>query len=165
MSTEPDNKKVIDLSVDDGLEKIVVKNRYGDELGVFCFRSTDTRIIDRYNDALTRLDKALEPIMRVSTHEDDAAEENVQTVMAAVKEARNRLCDVFDYIFDANVSEAFFSRVDPFTLAGGRFYCENVIEAIGSYIAARFGREVKQLNTRVDRYTHGYRTGKHKNGK
>lgn len=166
MSNETEAKKVINLSVDDGLEKIVINNRYGDEIGVFYFRPTDTSIIDRYNDALTRLDKALEPIMNNSTvAQTEDTEEAAQAMREAMKEAKKRLCDVFDYLFDANVSEAFFSRVDPFTVSGGRFYCENVIEAIGNFIAERIGVEVKHLNERTARYTHGYRTGKHKDGK
>ena len=166
MSKEADSKKAANLNIDDGLEKIVISNRYGDELGVFYFRPTDTSIIDRYNESLTRLDTALEPIVNNTEAAQIAdTEEAARAIREAMKEARARLCAVFDYLFDANVSEAFFSRVDPFTLSGGRFYCENVLEAIGNFISERIGVEVKHMNKRVAQYTHGYRTGKHKNGK
>ncbi len=166
MSNE--KEKTVSLSVDDGRERITINNKYGDELGVFYFRPTDTQIIDRYNDAISRLDAALEPLMALADAPQAAsndAEEAAQALSAAMKEARTRICEIFDFIFDANVSEAFFDRVDPFVLSNGHFYCENVVEAIGKFIAERIGGEVKHLNARVTRYTHGYRTGKHKDGK
>ena len=159
--------RVNNISVDDGLEKIVITNKLGNEIGVFYFRPTDTGIIDRYNEALTRLDAALEPITskKKSASPNEDPEVAAQAIRNTLSEARGRLCEVFDYLFDANVSEAFFSRVDPFTVSNGRFYCENVIEAIGAFIEKRIGVEVKRLNDRTSRYTHGYRTGKHKAGK
>ena len=52
------------LAIDDGLEEIKIQNRFGHELGVFYFRPTDTGIIDRYNEALTMLEKAVAPLHR-----------------------------------------------------------------------------------------------------
>ena len=47
----------------------------------------------------------------------------------------------------------------------GHIDCENALSAVGAYISRQFDREVKKVNSRVERYTHGYRTGKHKGGK
>lgn len=155
------------LSIDDGLERIVITNKFGTELGVFFFRPTDTGIIDRYNEALVMLEKAVAPLqtneLPVTAEDDNDAA--AAAILAALNAAKVELYKAFDYLFDANVSEAFFSRVNPFTITGGRFFCELVLEAIGSYIAERIGVEVKKLNQRTARYTHGYRTGKHKDGK
>ena len=155
------------LSIDDGLERIVITNKFGIELGVFFFRPTDTGIIDRYNEALEMLEKAVAPLqtneLPVTAEDDNDAA--AATILAALNAAKVELYKAFDYLFDANVSEAFFSRVNPFTITGGRFFCELVLEAVGSYIAERIGVEVKKLNQRTARYTHGYRTGKHKDGK
>ena len=167
-----DNKNltnnITNMSIDDGLEKIVVNNKHGNEIGTFYFRPTDTDIVNRYNESLARLEEAIEPLKSEFLVPSDAdADTAAEAIMNAISEAKTKLCDAFDYIFDANVSEAFFGRVNPFTLIGGRFYCENVIEAIGSFIAERLGVEVRQLSDRAQKYTHGYaaRTGKHKDGK
>ena len=155
------------LTIDDGLEAITIQNRFGHELGVFYFRPTDTGIIDRYNEALTMLEKAVAPLQtnKLPASTEDDTEAAAAVILNALNAAKVELYKAFDYLFDANVSEAFFSRVNPFTITGGRFFCELVLEAVGSYIAERIGVEVKKLNQRTAKYTHGYRTGKHKGGK
>ena len=47
------------------------------------------------------------------------------------------------------MSEAFFGKVHPFSPVNGKFYCENVLEAVGDYLAARLGGEAKKLNARI----------------
>lgn len=151
------------LDLDDGLEAITIKNRFGDELGVFYFRPTDSGIVDRYNKAITMIDAAVEPLQKDITGSTD--DETLENFTAAMDAAKAKLCAAFDYLFDAPVGEVFFSKVSPFTLCNGRFYCENVMEAIGNFIEARMNREVSKLRDRTAKYTHGYRTGKHKGGK
>lgn len=159
-------ENVTTLCVDDGLERIVINNKFGDELGVFYFRPADTGIIDRYNESLAMIEKAVEPLQRHELDiESDDTEAAATAILAALNAAKVELYKAFDYLFDANVAEAFFTKVNPFTLTGGRFYCEAVLEAVGAYIAKRIGAEVNKLNKRTARYTHGYRTGKHKDGK
>lgn len=166
METKNVAANATNLCIDDGLEKIVISNRFGNEIGVLYFRPGDISIVDRYNEALSRLEAAVEPLRNGNMVPQNAGEEeSAEAMMGALNEAKEKLFAAFDYLFDANVSEAFFSKVSPFSLAGGRFYCENVIEAVGSYIGKRVGVEVKQLNSRVEKYTHGYRHGKHKDGR
>lgn len=93
-----------------------------------------------------------------TTDEDEAAQ-------AALHEAQQRLYEACNKLFGGNMSEAFFGKMHPFSPVGGRFYCENALEAVGSYISKQFAREVKKVNSRVEKYTHGYKTGKHKYGK
>lgn len=85
--------------------------------------------------------------------------------MDALKEAEKRLSDKLNALFDGNFAEAFFGKMNPFSIVGGRFYCEVAIEAVGAYIQNRFDHEMNLAQNRVDKYTHGYRTGKHRNGK
>ena len=156
-----DNRTV--LQIDEAAEAIVIQNKLGIEIGVFYFRPTDTGIVDRYNEALKRVENISE-VLRLREKDSD------ENVIAALNEAKEKICDAFDYLFDANVGEAFFSRTSPFTLAGGRFYFENVLEAIGGFIQQRLGVELDKVSVRVSKYTdayqkHGQRTGKHKNGR
>ena len=82
-----------------------------------------------------------------------------------VQEATKRLYDACNFLFDGNFAEAFFGSMHPFSPVNGRFYCENALDAVGKYISRQFDREVAKVNNRVSRYTHGYKTGKHKDGK
>lgn len=152
------------LSVDDGIEKLTICNRFGDTLGEFSFRPSDTSIVTRYNTSLEMLEKAVEPL-RFQNLEETDSDAALKAFADALKAARTGVCECFDYLFGGNAGEAFFGKVDPFTLTNGRFYCENVIEAVGGFIGERMGVETAKLNQRVEKYTHGYRTGKHKNGK
>ena len=62
------------------------------------------------------------------------------------------------------MAEAFFGKMHAFSPVGGRFYCENALNAVGQFISRRFDAEIKQVSSRISKYTHGYKTGKHKDG-
>lgn len=167
-NVENKTQQSVNLSIDDGLEQIIINNRFGNEIGVFWFRPTDAGIIDRYNKTITALGKIVDTAQKVGIvpPDIDADPSDVAKATAdAINTVKEELYKAFDYLFDANVAEAFFKKVHPFTIVNGRFFCEIVLEAIGGYLAKRLDSEVKKLNVRVERYTHGYRSGKHKNGR
>lgn len=167
--TNAESKKSVQsgIVVDDGSIKVPVLNKHGEEIGVFYFRPTDIGIIDRYNKIAGDFDNITAPLENISINNDGTVDEQNESELTALKEAEKRLYDACDYLFGGNVSEAFFGKMHPFSPVGGHFYCENALDAIGKYISGKFDRETKQIQSRVNRYTHGYqaRTGKHKNGK
>lgn len=150
------------IKIDDGSVRVPITNTFGEEIGVFWFRPTDLGIVDRFNELSATFDKIVEPLENVDIRADGTAED---AGAAALKEAEKRLYDACDKLFGGNMSEAFFGKMHPFSPIHGRFYCENALEAVGSFISHQFDREVKKVNARVNRYTHGYRTGKHKGGR
>lgn len=158
-------KGLTGIIVDDGIVRESIRNKYGDEIGVFCFRPTDIGIIDRYNKIIVDFDSITAPLESVNIGADGTADEATDAEIEALKEAEKRLYEACDYLFGGNASEAFFGKMHPFSPVNGHFYCENVLDAVGKYISQWFNREVKKINSRVNRYTHGYRTGKHKDGK
>lgn len=153
------------IVVDDGSVEVPVRNRQGDTIGVFYFRPTDVGIIERYNEIVSGFDKITEPLENVNIQPNGTVDEKNDAEMAALKEAETRLFEACNYMFGGNFAEAFFGKMHPFSPINGRFYCENALNVVGQYISTQFEREVKKVNTRVERYTHGYRTGKHKGGK
>ena len=153
------------ITVDDGSVKVPIKNRQGEELGAFSFRPTDVGIIERFNRLSSQFDQIVEPLERVNIKPDGTADTQDGAELAAFQEAEKRLYDACDELFGGNMAEAFFGRMHPFSPIGGRFYCETALSAVGNFISQQFAREVKQINTRVERYTHGIRTGSHKAGK
>ncbi len=156
--------QALEIVVDDGSVEVPIKNKQGDTLGVFYFRPTDMGMIDRYNQLAGDFEKITAPLENLDIHPDGTTDEN-EAAQAALHEAQQRLYEACNKLFGGNMSEAFFGKMHPFSPVGGRFYCENALEAVGSYISKQFAREVKKINSRVEKYTHGYKTGKHKYGK
>ena len=159
------NQNFTGIVVDDGSVRESIRNKHGEEIGVFYFRPTDVGMIDRYNKMAADFDKITAPLENVNINPDGSVDEKNEAEMAAMEEAVKRLYDACNYLFDGNFSEAFFGKMHPFSPVNGRFYCENALDAVGKYISRQFDREVTKVNNRVNRYTHGYRTGKHKDGK
>lgn len=157
---------VNEIIVDDGGVRVPIRNLQGDEIGVFFFRPTDVGMIDRFNELANEFDEIVAPLESVNISPDGTADEKSEAEQTALQEAEKRLYVACDKLFGGNMSEAFFGKMHPFSPINGRFYCENALAAVGSYISAQFDREVKKVHSRVEKYTHGYaaRTGKHKNG-
>ena len=162
------DEKILNLNgitVDDGSVEVPIRNLRNEEIGVFVFRPTDIGILDRFDKVINDFEKITEPLESVNIAPDGTVDEKNEAEMAAMKEAEKRLYDACNYLFGGNFAEAFFGKMHPFSPVKGCFYCENALNMVGKFISAHFDREIKQINTRVERYTHGYRTGKHKDGK
>ena len=75
--------KQFSIQVDDGFQKIPIKNLHGDEVGVFYFNPTDIGIIQRYNEFAKNFDYVTEPLERLS----DAANDDPDNVTPAQEKA------------------------------------------------------------------------------
>lgn len=157
-----DKVKNFGIVVDDGTVKEVIRNKYGQEVGVFYFVPTDLNMSDRYDEVVKKIPEITKPLGNIDINPDGSTnEESAKETMA---EAVRKLYEACDYLFGGNYSEAFFGKVHPFAPCNGKFYCENALEAVGNYIGSRFDHEFAKIDDRVAKYTHGYRNGKHKNG-
>lgn len=155
------------IIVDDGSVEVPIRNNRGEKIGMFVFRPTDIGMIDRFNTMSAEFDSIVEQLGSANIKADGTVDESDEEEFAAMKEAEKRLYAACDKLFGGNMAQAFFGSMHPFSPIGGRFYCEIALKAVGDYISKQFNVEIKQINTRVAKYTHGYeaRTGKHKNGK
>lgn len=155
------------LVVDDGTITVPIRNKQGQPVGKFVFSPTDIHMLDRYNEIAADFEKIVEPLEHININPDGSTDEGDDAAMAAMGEATQRLYDACDYLFGGNMSEAFFGKVHPFSPVDGRFYCENVLEAVGGFIAKQFNRSTQKLSRRASEYLHGAntRTGKHRYGK
>ncbi len=156
MTNTADKEVPLEITVDDGTQRIPIKNKHGDEVGVFFFRPTDIGIIDRYNKMAAKFDEITAPLENVSISPDGTAADDDTASIQALNEAEKRLFDAVDYLFGGNMAEAFFGKMHPFSPVNGEFYCEKAIEAVGEYISAQFEQETQKVNRRVDRYTNRY---------
>ena len=150
------NSNPMEIVINDGSERVPIKNLSGEEIGVFYFRPTDIGIIDRYNKIAKEFGGITEPLDRAEIGPDGTVEDlSDEESIAALKEAEERLCEAVDYLFGGNMSEAFFGRMHPFSPVGGRFYAENALDAVGSFIEARFDTETEKIAKRTAKYTKG----------
>lgn len=151
------------IVVDDGSITVPIRNTQGEMIGHFRFRPTDFNIVKRYNEIAQKFGEVIQPLIdaNIDANGEGEDEESVKIL----DKAETELFKLVDYMFDGNMAEAFFGKMHAFSPVDGHFYCENALAAVGQFISQRFDEETKQISDRVDKYTHGYRTGKHKNGK
>ena len=135
------------IVIDDGRKEFTIENKLGEELGRFSLNPSDTNIVKRYDEVaedFARLDKILD----------------TEDVPTAIKEGEAFIAEKINYILGYNVSDNFFGIMGALTpLASGKFYVEEVLEAIGSVISSETGARVKKLNAHLTKYTGKY-TGK-----
>ena len=160
------NNAALSISVDDGMREVPITNKLGRQIGTFYFRPTDVGIIDRYNEAVTKIPDIFKPLENININPE--GETSTDAEMIVLREAEEKLYEVCNYLFGGNLSEAFFGEMHPFSpLEGGIFYCENALESVGNFISAQFKRNVQNVEKRVSRYTKGYGakriTGQNKN--
>ncbi len=161
--TVNNNAMSLGITVDDGMRAIPITNNLGREIGTFYFRPTDIGIIDRYNEVIEKVPDIFKPLENVNINSDGTADADAD--MAVLKEAEKKLYELCDYLFNGNLSEAFFGEMHPFSpLEGGVFYCENALDSVGKFISSQFQRSVKGVEKRINRYTNGYgsKPGKHR---
>ncbi len=151
-----------ELVVDDGSIAVPIKNMDGDVIGEFKFRPTDFNIVKRYNKVADEFADVVKPLIDANIGRDGEGEDAESVKLLG--EAEAKLFELVDYMFDGNMAEAFFGKMNPFSPVDGHFYCENALIAVGNFISNQFDEEIKKINNRVSKYTHGYKTGKHRNG-
>ncbi|MBR0411057.1 MAG: hypothetical protein IJI25_08665 [Eubacterium sp.] len=156
-----ENKQTaLEIVIDEGSQRVPIKNLAGEEIGVFYFRPTDIGIIQRYNDTVSKFDEIVAPLENIDISAEGTADADDDAAMKALDEAEKRLFEACDYIFGGNMSEAFFGKMHPFSPIGGVFYCETALEKVGSFIASQFDQETKKVSKRLNKYVGRYGKGK-----
>ncbi len=150
------------IVIDDGRIDVPIRNQFGETIGVFRFNPTDVNIVNRYNKAADEFEKVLEPLAEHNIDKDGKGD--TESAIDALNEAESKLIDLFDYILDGNSREAFFSKVHAFTPTNGRFFCEIMFQAVGSFISKKFAKETKKMSANVSKHTKGYMHGNRRKG-
>ena len=150
------------IVVNDGRRRVRIQNQLGEDIGVFLFNPTDLNIVNRYNEVADQFKDVVAPLNNASiTADGDAADEDSISILNT---AENKMIELLDYVINGDSRSAFFGKVQVFSPTDGSFYCESVLNALGQYISMNFDKEISAINSRVEKHTHGYRTGKHRKG-
>ena len=153
-------RQQLEITVDDGSQRVPIKNLAGEEIGVFYFRPTDLAIIQRYNETVSKFEEILAPLESVNINADGTADEQDTAALEAITEAEKRLFEACDYIFGGNMSGAFFGKMHPFSPVNGVFYCETALNKVGQFISSQFEQETEKINKRMVKYTKKYGRGR-----
>lgn len=142
----------LSITVDDGLKRIPIQNKLGEEIGVFAFRPTDVDIVSRFNHMVEHWNEVTDALDGVEDSPDGNVDLSDPKVMAAMETAKAKLFELCDYAFGGAASKAFFGAINPFSPIDGKLYCENVVTAVGAFISRYFKRETLKINNRVKKY-------------
>ena len=114
----------------------------GNHLFTISFNPADIAIARRY-------DKVVEYL-------NEAAKKKLET-QEALFELGDGLKEKLDGLFNADISTAIFSVMNPFTpLANGKLYVEEIVEQLGKVIEAEMNIRLKKVQSRQNKYTAKY---------
>ena len=137
----------MELTIDTGLKTYTVKNTQGKKIGELVFNPTDTDIIKRYDEVISKLDQ-YELLIK-----ENNGPESVVMVSDRIKQ------DI-TYIINGDSDIAFFRVQSPLTMINGKFYFENVLETISAVIKREFNIEMQKTTKRIKQYTGSYVPGR-----
>lgn len=133
------------IIVDRGLEEYTIEDKKGNILGKFEMNPADMEIVKRY-------EEVADTISHIADNIDDSRD-----MVDILREMEEKVYKQIDYLFNAEVSQNFFSITSPFTvLASGEFFIENILNAIGKLIEAETGKRFERVQTKISKYTSKY---------
>lgn len=136
-----ENDRANDIVIDDGSKVYNIKNRSGAILGRFCFRPSDTNIVQRYEEVVEFFNN-----LKIPENEE-----------GAIKTIENEVVNKIGYLIDADAKEAFFDILGPFSvLSNGELFVENVVNAIGKTIEKEMSVRTKRMEKRMNKYVAKY---------
>lgn len=140
------------IQINDGSEVFDIVNTRGELLGQFTFIPSDFDIVRRYEETVQKFEEMQKSIEERAAQDDSGID--------YLKELDAEMGKQVDYLFNASVSEKFFSITSPFTiLNSGEFFVENVINAIRSVVEQKRDVKLKAVENHVRKYTDKYKTG------
>ena len=125
----------------------VLRESDGEEIGSFRFSPTDMGIVARFNEMVEEFGDVVKPLLDV--WDDENAEEGKYA--EALRESETRLYETVDTLFNADgAAAAFFGNMSPFSPVDGKFYCEQVLQAVGAFINEQFNAETAKFEKRTE---------------
>lgn len=148
MSTVENNIIDIDLSA---LRKKRIRID-GDDNKIIEINTSDMGVMERLQNAYNQL------IELANTYhlQEEAKEDGTETILSSLSEINKKMCELIDYIFNANIAEicsADGTMADPFN---GQFRFEYIIEKFIALYDDNFTQEFKKMSNNVRKHTDKY---------
>lgn len=148
MSTQNINENIIDLDLS-ALRKKRIRID-GDDSKIVELNTSDMGVMGRLQDAYNQL------MNLANTYHLQAEEDDTDAIIQALAVTNEKMCELVDYIFDANVSEVCLNggtMADPFN---GQFRFEYIIEKFLALYDENFTQEFKAMSKKVRKHTDKY---------
>lgn len=141
MSNKAVKEQVNQVVLDDVSTVYTIKNKRGKVLGEFVFRPSDTQIAERYEEVVKFFDHLQIP---------DNSYESIRAV-------EKQVIEKIGYLIGEEAANTFFNIIGPFSLLeSGKFFVEEVLEAIASVIEQEMEIRIKRMRRRVNKYSSKY---------
>ena len=121
------------ITIDDGTREYEIQNQFGKTIAVVHFRPGDISIADRYQSMRDSFSEIVQPLADIDIKADGTAEDDAG--IEAIRKADAALRDKLQELLDSDDAGEIFSKRNPFSSVGGRFFCESVIDALGGIIS------------------------------
>lgn len=147
-------EKELQIIIDDGKKRVPIVNKFGEEVGYFYFTPTDINMIKRYEEIADKFDTVLAPLENAGIDANGEGTDDESVLL--LNQATERLYELLDYMFNGNMSEAFFGKINPFSPINGNFYCLTAIDTVMKFVAQQLGKESKKVGKTLSKYTERY---------
>lgn len=138
------------LVVDDGTREISICNMFGEQICALHFRPADIAIMDRFKELQTAMAHMFEPLTQISIKNDGTAETDDDWNI--LKQVESALIDQLNALLDTTEAADIFAKRNAFSSVGGKFFCEHIIDAIGSLIADAIREETAATQSKIEKY-------------
>ena len=138
------------IVIDDGTREIPILNKFGQEICKIYLRPTDWSILDRYKAFMASFDDVVKPLEDVGVNADGTAqfEKDWDVIKSVETEIKKRI----DALLDTRCADQIFATRNAFSIIGGKFFCEIILEAIGEVISRSINEETKASAKRMNKY-------------
>jgi len=138
------------ITIDDGTREYTISNQFGEEICKLHFRPADFSIAERFEKTKDEFIDAVRTLEKISVNADGTAADSAE--MEALHEADMKLRQSLNRLLDSNDADAIFRTRNPFSVVGGKFFAERVIDAIGQLIRAAVDEEAQASAERMSKY-------------
>lgn len=140
------------IRIDDGTREIKIENQYGREICRVHFRPADLALLDRFESMNANLSTAMEPLKDMTVKGDGSPTDDSEAGWAALKQAEAEVIRLFNDLLDSDDIGEVFKKHSAFSVVGGKFFCEVLLEALGEVIAEEFKKEAEATKARLGKY-------------
>ena len=138
------------IIIDDGTREIPIMNKFGQEICKIYLRPSDWSILDRYQKFMQDFDKVVDPLKNVGINSN--GEPQFENDWGVIKSVESEIKNRIDELLDTKCADGIFATRSAFSIIGGRFYCEIILNAIGDIISEAIAAEMKASAKRVNRF-------------
>ena len=138
------------ITVDDGTREIPIYNQFDEKICVIRFRPGDISIRDRFDALQDALKTLFNPLKQIGINADGTARsEDDWTILKGVEA---RLIGELNALLDTNDAARIFEKRNAFSRIGDKFFCENIITALGVLIADTISAETAKEQEKLSKY-------------